>query len=65
MEKKTKEGEMFKNVEIVIVNDGSRDKTAELMRGYTEKHGTEGKISVRGVNLVQNQGKGAAVKYVS
>ena len=56
---------MFKKVELILVNDGSSDKTADLIKEYSAKHTMDGNIVVRGVSLVQNQGKGAAVKYVS
>ena len=57
-----KEGKLFKNVELIIVNDGSKDKTEELIRKYTEDSSYQG-INIRGVSALQNQGKGAAVKY--
>jgi glycosyltransferase involved in cell wall biosynthesis len=50
---------------MIIVNDGSKDKTAELIKEYTAKYTIDGAIVVRGLSLLQNQGKGAAVKYVS
>ncbi len=49
---------------MVLVNDGSKDKTAELIREYTQKYRSDSNLVVRGVSLIQNQGKGAAVKYV-
>jgi glycosyltransferase involved in cell wall biosynthesis len=33
-----KKGEMLKNAEIIIVCDGSKDKTSELIIEYTKKH---------------------------
>jgi dolichyl-phosphate beta-glucosyltransferase len=51
--KKIKEG-LFKKVEIIIVDDGSRDKTLEQIRGYTEVYNTGRTIVVRGVQLVIN-----------
>lgn len=62
LQKKTQEGLLFKTVEIVIVNDGSKDKTLEQVLEYTKKYPTSGKICVRGINQVINQGKGSAVK---
>ena len=59
-----KEGKLFKKVEMIIVNDGSKDNTAEMIKDYTSKQTMDKSIVVRGVNLLQNQGKGAAVKYV-
>lgn len=49
---------------MVLVNDGSKDGTAQLIRKYSRDYSQNG-IVVRGVSLLQNQGKGAAVKYVS
>lgn len=48
---------------MVIVNDGSKDGTAELIKNYSKQY-QDDSLSVRGVSLLQNQGKGAAVKYV-
>jgi len=48
---------------MVLVNDGSKDGTAQLIRQYSKEY-TKNGIVVRGVSLLQNQGKGAAVKYV-
>lgn len=45
------------------MNDGSKDKTAELIREYSAKYHHGQQIVVRGISLIQNQGKGAAVKY--
>lgn len=59
-----KEGKLFKRIEMVLVNDGSKDRTAELIREYTEKYKSNSNLVIRGVSLIQNQGKGAAVKYV-
>ena len=62
LQTKIKEGRLFKKVEILIVNDGSKDETGEMIRKYTEQ--STDTISIRGLSLLQNQGKGAAVKYV-
>lgn len=43
--------------EIIVVNDGSSDDTAELVNGFTKL-----KPEVRLINLPANQGKGAAVR---
>jgi dolichyl-phosphate beta-glucosyltransferase len=62
LQQKVKEGRLFKKVEIIIVNDGStKDKTEEMIKKYTED--STDQINIRGVSLLQNQGKGAAVKY--
>ena len=50
---------------MIIVNDGSKDKTSDLIKQYSEAHTGEKNLVVRGVSLLQNQGKGAAVKYGS
>jgi glycosyltransferase involved in cell wall biosynthesis len=50
---------------MVLVNDGSKDGTAALIKKYSEQYPSSKNIVVRGVSLIQNQGKGAAVKYVS
>ena len=63
-EKKIKEGKEIKKVEIVIVSDGSKDNTPDIVKEYSLKYTTDSNIVVRGIVLIQNQGKGAAVKYV-
>lgn len=50
IQKKIEEGRLFKSVEIVIVNDGSKDKTMDLILEYTKKYPIKGKLCVRGVN---------------
>ena len=52
---------MFKKIEMIIVNDGSRDGTEAMIKRYTQD--STDQINIRGVSLLQNQGKGAAVKY--
>ncbi len=44
--------------EIIVVNDGSRDDTAELVRGYAARH-----PSVRLVENPGNRGKGYSVRH--
>jgi len=39
--------------EIIVVNDGSRDRTAEIIKGIP---------GIRAISLAQNRGKGGAVK---
>lgn len=38
----------------MIVNDGSKDKTADLIKQYTAKYTTDQNIVTRGVILLQN-----------
>lgn len=45
------------SVEVLVVDDGSRDRTAELTRLYCERFS-----ALRLVSLPRNQGKGAAVR---
>jgi dolichyl-phosphate beta-glucosyltransferase len=45
------------NAEVIVVNDGSRDNTAELVRGFAEKNSV-----VRLVENPGNRGKGYAVR---
>lgn len=45
--------------EVIVVDDGSRDKTAEVAYGYTVEHTAE---RVRVLRLSRNSGKGAAVR---
>jgi dolichyl-phosphate beta-glucosyltransferase len=47
----------FKNYEIILVNDGSKDNTLEVINRLT-KHDK----SVRIISYVKNKGKGAAVR---
>ncbi len=45
------------HVEVIVVNDGSRDRTAEIVRGYAAQHS-----SVRLVENPGNRGKGYSVR---
>lgn len=47
--------------EVVIVDDGSTDKTTEVALQYTSKYGCD---KVRVLTLVKNRGKGGAVRLV-
>jgi len=47
--------------EIIVVDDGSRDKTADVAMSFVEKEGCE---HVRLLKLVKNRGKGGAVTEV-
>lgn len=45
--------------EIIVVDDGSKDKTSEIAHKYTEKYGSD---KVRVLTLEKNKGKGGAVR---
>ncbi|XP_059616914.1 dolichyl-phosphate beta-glucosyltransferase [Phlebotomus argentipes] len=45
--------------EIIVVSDGSRDKTVDVAQSYSKEHGTD---CMRVLALVQNRGKGGAVR---
>ncbi|XP_041776581.1 dolichyl-phosphate beta-glucosyltransferase [Anopheles merus] len=45
--------------EVIIVSDGSRDRTVDVAMKYVEKYGVE---KLRVLALVQNRGKGGAVR---
>ncbi|XP_019727878.1 dolichyl-phosphate beta-glucosyltransferase [Hippocampus comes] len=45
--------------EVIVVDDGSKDKTTEMALQYTRKYGAE---KVRVLTLVKNRGKGGAVR---
>jgi len=40
---------LLKKVEFIIVDDGSKDKTLDLIKKYTEVHTTDKNIVVRGL----------------
>uniref|UniRef100_A0A3Q3WMX0 Dolichyl-phosphate beta-glucosyltransferase n=1 Tax=Mola mola TaxID=94237 RepID=A0A3Q3WMX0_MOLML len=45
--------------EVIVVNDGSKDKTTEVALQYTREYGPD---KVRVMTLVKNRGKGGAVR---
>ncbi|XP_073686063.1 dolichyl-phosphate beta-glucosyltransferase [Garra rufa] len=58
LEKRQKENPSF-TYEVIVVDDGSKDKTTEVAMKYTKKYGAK---KVRVLTLVKNRGKGGAVK---
>ncbi|XP_062869653.1 dolichyl-phosphate beta-glucosyltransferase [Trichomycterus rosablanca] len=58
LEKRQKKNPAF-TYEVIIVDDGSKDKTTEVGLGYMRKYGAE---KVRVLKLVKNRGKGGAVR---
>uniref|UniRef100_A0A8C1U3A9 Dolichyl-phosphate beta-glucosyltransferase n=1 Tax=Cyprinus carpio TaxID=7962 RepID=A0A8C1U3A9_CYPCA len=58
LEKRQKKNPSF-TYEVIVVDDGSKDKTTEVAMKYTKKYGAQ---KVRVLTLVKNRGKGGAVK---
>lgn len=58
LEKRQKQNPSF-SYEVIVVDDGSKDKTSEVAMSYTEKYGDD---KVRVLTLVRNRGKGGAVR---
>uniref|UniRef100_A0A8C5GT14 Dolichyl-phosphate beta-glucosyltransferase n=1 Tax=Gouania willdenowi TaxID=441366 RepID=A0A8C5GT14_GOUWI len=58
LENRQKQNPSF-TYEVIVVDDGSKDKTTEVALRYTRKHGAE---KVRVLTLVKNRGKGGAVR---
>lgn len=59
--------EKFRSYEILIVDDGSKDRTSEIALEYAGKFKKEygGENEIRVVKLERNRGKGGAVRHVS
>lgn len=57
LEERSKSGLTY---EVIVVSDGSTDKTVDLAHSYATKYNT-----LRVLNLVRNRGKGGAVRLVS
>ncbi|KAI4224342.1 MAG: hypothetical protein L6R36_004717 [Xanthoria steineri] len=49
--------------EILIISDGSRDKTVDTALEFARSLGTESAGSIRVISLVENRGKGGAVTH--
>ncbi|XP_040005995.1 dolichyl-phosphate beta-glucosyltransferase isoform X2 [Xiphias gladius] len=58
LENRQKQNPSF-TYEVIVVDDGSKDKTTEVALRYTRKYGAD---KVRVLTLVQNRGKGGAVR---
>ncbi|KAM6983629.1 dolichyl-phosphate beta-glucosyltransferase [Tautogolabrus adspersus] len=58
LENRRKEHPSF-TYEVIVVDDGSKDKTTEVALGYTRKYGAD---KVRVLTQVKNRGKGGAVR---
>lgn len=52
----------FTFFELVIVNDGSSDKTANIVHKYANKTSNEFKDTIRLIQMRENSGKGAAIR---
>lgn len=61
LEKRSKMDATFQ-YEVIVVSDGSKDRTVEVALGYSRKYSAE---KVRVLDLVNNRGKGGAVRLVS
>lgn len=48
--------------EVIVVSDGSTDKTCDVVMEYVNKYGSD---RVRLLKLIENRGKGGAVCLVS
>ena len=60
LEARKEKSKLF-DYEVIVVNDGSKDRTSKVALKYVSKFGSD---FVRVLDLVQNRGKGGAVKMV-
>ncbi|XP_075972134.1 dolichyl-phosphate beta-glucosyltransferase wollknaeuel [Anticarsia gemmatalis] len=58
LEARVKEQQSYK-YEIIVVSDGSKDKTVKVAESYSDRYGTD---KVRCLELIKNRGKGGAVR---
>ncbi|KAH9638230.1 hypothetical protein HF086_013668 [Spodoptera exigua] len=58
LEGRVKEHHSYK-YEIIVVSDGSKDKTVQVAESYSDKYGCE---KIRCLELIKNRGKGGAVR---
>lgn len=61
LEARRKDSRQF-TYEVIVVSDGSKDKTVEVAQKYTRKYGAN---LCRVLDLSTNRGKGGAVRLVS
>jgi len=52
---------LFASVEMIVVDDGSSDRTASIARSFSESHKNSGP-ECRVISFSENRGKGAAVR---
>lgn len=50
-----------KSFEVIVVSDGSTDKTCDVVMEYVRKYGSN---QIRLLKLIKNRGKGGAVSLV-
>ncbi|KAM6178904.1 dolichyl-phosphate beta-glucosyltransferase [Rhynchocyon petersi] len=58
LEKRQKQDTTF-TYEVIVVDDGSKDKTSQVAFQYCQKYGSD---KVRVITLVKNRGKGGAIR---
>lgn len=58
----------YKNIEVVVTDDCSRDKTVEILREYHEKHGLRYYVNDKNLGLIKNFEKAMSLgkgKYIA